>query len=118
MRLLGFLSTGSSALRVINLVGVAVLLAIAVGGYAFKTTAAAEDARAAAIDAGILREQKRIRMLRAEISKLGEPLRIAELSRTYLGMAPPDPRREITPQDLARIAAPQPPGTTNPERRP
>ena len=118
MRLPRFLSAGSRVLRIINLAGVVLLLAVAVGGYAIKTAAAAEDARAASTDAAIVREQKRIRMLRAEISKLGEPMRIADLSRRYLGLAPPDPGHDVRPEDLARLIAPPPAPTAEPERRP
>jgi hypothetical protein len=51
--------------------------------------------------------------LRAEISPRAEPRRSAGLSRRYLGLAPPEAGREITPEDLARLAAPPPPA---PER--
>ncbi len=105
MRLPRFLTAGSHGLRAVNLLGLLMLLVVAVGGYAFKTIAEARDASAAQVEAGIVREQKRIRMLRAEIARLGDPRRIADLSHAYLHMAAPDPDHEVTPEALPRIAA-------------
>ena len=51
-----------------------------------------------------MQEQKRIRLLNAEISHLEAPDRIERLGRQYLGMTPVDPRREIAPDGLAAAA--------------
>ena len=113
MRMPGLLSARFRGFRVVNLLGLTVLLVIALGSYALKTFAGAQDAGAATIEDQILQEQKRIRMLKAEISRLGAPQRVADLSRQYLNLGPLDPRHEITADALpAAIAAAHAPGPT------
>ncbi len=105
MRIPNVLSTRFRGFRIVNLLGLTVLLVIALGSYALKTLAGAQDAGGVAIDDRILQEQRRIRMLRAEVSRLGGPARVADLSRRYLNLAPLDPGHEITPDALPAIAA-------------
>ena len=122
MRMPGLLSARFRGFRVVNLLGLTVLLVIALGSYALKTFAGAQDAGAATIEDQILQEQKRIRMLKAEISRLGAPQRVADLSRQYLNLGPLDPRHEITAEALpaaavavqAPSAAASKPGATSP----
>ncbi len=105
MRFPRLLSARFRGFRVVNLLGLTVLLVIALGSYALKTFAGAQDAGAAGVEDQIIQEQRRIRMLKAEISRLGGPQRVSDLSRQYLNMTPLDPRREITPAALPAIAA-------------
>ena len=105
MRFPSLLSARFRGFRVVNLLGLTVLLVIALGSYALKTFAGAQDAGAATIEDQILQEQKRIRMLKAEISRLGAPQRVADLSRQYLNLGPLDPRHEITADALPAAAA-------------
>ncbi len=105
MRIPNLLSTRFRGFRVVNLLGLTVLLVIALGSYALKTLAGAQDAGGVAIDDRILQEQRRIRMLRAEVSRLGAPARVADLSRRYLNLGPLEPGHEITPDALPAIAA-------------
>jgi hypothetical protein len=91
--------------RILDIVAVSLIVTIAVGSYALKTFAGAEDADASGVESQILQEGKRIRLLRAEIARLEDPRRIETLSTQYLGMASLDPSHEITPQALPRIAA-------------
>jgi cell division protein FtsL len=102
----GLLSARFRGFRLVNLLGLTVLLVIALGSYALKTFAGAQDAGAATVEDQIVQEQKRIRMLKAEISRLGSPERVAELSRQYLNLGPLDPRHEITTRELSGLAAP------------
>jgi len=95
--------------RVIDLAALVVLLALALGSYAFKTNAEVEDADAADTQTQIAREDKRIRLLQAEIAHLDGPDRIERLATGYLHMGPVDERREITVADLPRIARAAPP---------
>ncbi len=106
--------------RVIDLAALVVLLALALGSYAFKTSAEVEDADAADTQTQIAREEKRIRLLQAEIAHLDGPDRIERLATGYLNMAPVDERREITVADLPRIARAAPPlaPTSTPAPRP
>jgi hypothetical protein len=100
-----FLSARFRGFRVVNLLGLTVLLVIALASYALKTLAGAQDAGGVAVEDQIVQEQKRIRMLTAEVALLGAPQRVADLSRQYLNLAPADPQREITAEALPTIAA-------------
>jgi hypothetical protein len=105
MRAPGFLTARIRGFRVVNLLALTVLLVIALGSYALKTLAGAQDAGGAGVEDQILQEQKRIRMLQAEISTLGGPQRVADLSRQYLTLAPIDARHDITEDALPALAA-------------
>jgi len=105
MRAPGFLTARIRGFRIVNLLALTVLLVIALGSYALKTMAGARDAGEVTVEDQILQEQKRIRMLQAEISTLGGPQRVADLSRQYLNLAPPDARHDITEDALPAMAA-------------
>ena len=90
--------------RVIDLAALVVLLALALGSYAFKTSAEVQDADAADTQGQITQEEKRIRLLQAEIAHLDGPDRIERLATGYLHLGPVDERREIAAADLPRIA--------------
>ena len=90
--------------RVLDLMAGAVLLVLALGSYAFKTMAEAQGAGAADIQLQINQEERRIRLLKAEISHLEAPARMEGLATQYLGMAAPDARHEIIVADLPRVA--------------
>lgn len=98
--------------RVIDLVALIVLLALALGVYAFKTLAGAEKADIADVQTQIVSEQKRVRLLHAEIAHLEDPSRIERLSTEYLGFKPVDPKQEASiealPQVAAQVAKPAP----------
>jgi cell division protein FtsL len=91
--------------RVIDLLALFVLLALALGVYAFKTLAGRESADIADVQSQIVMEQKRVRLLRAEIAHLEEPNRIERLSSQYLGFKPVDPKREASIEALPQVAS-------------
>ena len=98
--------------RVIDIIAVMVIIVTALASYAFKTSAGAEDADASNIEAQIQDEQKRIRLLNAEMAHLDDPARIETLSTQYLGLAPISAKQEIVLAGLPRVAgalAPPPP---------
>jgi cell division protein FtsL len=101
----GVFSSRLRGFRVLDLVALAVLLVLALGSYAFKTFAGAETADTAGVQVQIVQEQKRIRLLQAEIAHLEDPQRIERLSTQYLGLQAVAPKQEIAAQDLARVAA-------------
>ena len=105
MRLPDVLSARIRGFRVVNVLGFALLIALAVGGYAFKAVASAQDAKVAALDDQIIQEQKRIRMLKLDVARLGGGPRVEGLSRRYLGLGPMDPRHDISPEALPAVAA-------------
>ena len=91
--------------RVIDLLALFVLLALALGVYAFKTLAGRESADIADVQGQIVMEQKRVRLLRAEIAHLEDPSRIERLSSQYLGFKPVDPKREASIDALPQVAS-------------
>ncbi len=91
--------------RVIDLGALIVLLALALGVYAFKTLAGAESADIADVQTQIVQEQKRVRLLHAEIAHLEDPSRIERLSTQYLGFKPVDPKRESSIEALPQVAS-------------
>jgi hypothetical protein len=101
---MNLLSARFRGFRVVNLLALTILLVIALGSYALKTFAGAQDAGAAGVEDQILQEQKRIRMLKAEISRLGAPQRVANLSRQYLGLGLADAKHEIGVEALPAVA--------------
>lgn len=95
--------------RVINLIGLGLLVTLVLGVYLFKTLAWRERNEIAAVDVQIHQEQLRIRLLQAEVAHLEEPRRLEALSGGSLGMAPIGAKQEITLADLPRLArAPAP----------
>jgi cell division protein FtsL len=101
--------------RVIEIIAVMVIIVTALASYAFKTSAGAEDADASNIEAQIRDEQKRIRLLNAELAHLDDPARIEALSTQYLGLAPIAAKQEIALANLPRVAgAPAPPAAPPP----
>jgi hypothetical protein len=105
----GFLTRRVRGFRVLDIAAVSLIVTIAVGSYAFKTFASVEDADANGVESQILQEEKRIRLLKAEIARLEDPRRVEALSTQYLGMAAADPSHDIAPEALPRIAADPPP---------
>ena len=106
--------------RVVNVVGFALLIGLAVGGYALKAVASAQDAKVQALDDQIVQEQKRIRMLKLEVAELGAAPRIKARAAQFLTVAPMDPRHDITAEALPaivaaeRASAPPPPAVVAP----
>jgi len=105
MRAPRFLSARIRGFRIVNLLALTVLLIIALGSYALKTLAGAQDAGGAGVEDQIIQEQRRIRMLKAEISTLGGPQRIADLSRQYLNLGPADAKHDIPAEALPAAVA-------------
>ncbi len=114
MRFPRFLSARVRGFRIVNLLGATIFLVIAVGSYALKTFAGAQDAGAAGVEDQIVQEQKRIKMLKIEIAHLSTPQRIGDLSRRYLNAGPVDAKHDIAVAALPAIAAAPPPPVATP----
>ena len=99
------LSARIRGFRVVNVLGLALLLALAVGGYTFKAMAGAQDAKVAALDDQIAQETKRIHILKLEVARLGAGPRVEDLSRQRLGLGPTDSRRDISAEALPAVIA-------------
>ncbi len=94
--------------RVIHLAALGLLAALALGSYISTTLAGAQNREAQAVQARIDQEERRIRLLKAEIAHLEDPGRIERLSSQYLGLQAVNPTHEISAGDLPRIAASAP----------
>jgi hypothetical protein len=105
MRIPAILSARIRGFRVVNVLGLGLLLALAVGGYTFKAMASAQDAKVAALDDQIGQETKRIHILKLEVARLGAGPRVEALSIERLGLGPTDPRRDINAEALPTVIA-------------
>jgi cell division protein FtsL len=95
--------------KLIDLIGVALLVTVIVGVYLAKTIAGRERADLARIERQIDGEKARIRLLQAEVAHLEQPGRIERLSTSYLGLKPVSARNEATLDQLAYLARNGPP---------
>lgn len=92
--------------RIFEVAAFACVLALAFGVYLAKTNAGRERARIANIDRQIAEEQRKTKLLRAEVAHLEQPERLGRLSNTHLGLLPADGTREALPETLPDIARP------------
>jgi cell division protein FtsL len=90
--------------RLVDMVGLSVLMLLILGVYLAKTIAGRERAQIATAERQIDAEKARIRLLQAEVTHLEQPARIEKLSETYLGMAPVSIRHEASADLLSDIA--------------
>ena len=104
-------------IRLVNLWGVGLLLVLVVTLYLLKTFAGGERADIAQTELQIADEQRKIRLLHAELAYLEQPGRIERLSEQYLGMQPASGKRETTAEGLSQMAqspAPKAPAAAPP----
>ena len=95
--------------RLVDLVGVGLLVSVILGVYLAKTMAGRERAEIATIERQIKAEKARIRLLQAEVAHLEQPGRLERLSVTYLKMEPVTAHREATPDQIIDLARAGPP---------
>lgn len=106
---MSLLSRRIRGFRLVDLVGLGLLVLIIVGVYLAKTMAGRERAEIATIERQIKAEKTRIRLLQAEVAHLEQPGRIERLSVSYLKMEPVTASREATPDQIVELAAKGPP---------
>jgi hypothetical protein len=98
-----FLGRSLRGARLIEFGALVVLLVMVLGVYLAKASAGRERADITAIQAQIDDEQKRLRLLQAEVAHLEEPERLVKLS-AMLGLGPTNAKHEGEPEELGRIA--------------
>jgi hypothetical protein len=103
MKLSGVLTTRVRGFRVVDLVALATVLALALTVYAFKTSAGAERTDIADVESQIHDETRIVRLLQDQVRRLESPDRLERLARAD-GQSPVDPRREVAPAALATTA--------------
>lgn len=99
--------------RCVELVGVVCLAAVMVSVYIVKTAAARENTEISKIEREIQENEKRVRLLRAEATRLEQPARLEALSR-QLGLEPVEVKRRADADGLSEIAAAHQPPAPKP----
>ena len=98
--------------RWIEIVGVVCVAAMIFSVYVAKTAAARESTEIGKIEGEISDTRERVRLLRAEISRLEQPSRLEALSHAA-GLAPVDVHRQASEGQLTQLQ-PASPGAAKP----
>jgi cell division protein FtsL len=99
----GFLGRSLRGVRLVEFGALLVLLVMATGVYLAKAAAGRERADITQVQTQIEDEQKRLRLLQAEVAHLEEPERLVRLS-SQLGLGPTGAQRQGSPDELGEIA--------------
>ncbi len=99
----GFLGRSLRGFRLVEFGALLVLLAMATSVYLSKAAAGRERADITQVQGQIEDENKRMRLLQAEVAHLEEPARLTRLS-SELGLGPTGARRQGSPDELSDIA--------------
>ena len=95
-------------IRWIEIIGVVLVAAMVFSVYVAKAAAARESARIGELEREISSNYQRVRLLRAEVTRLEQPGRLEALSR-QVGLAPVDAARQTTVAELPALKpAPEP----------
>jgi hypothetical protein len=94
--------------RVVNLLALVVLVAVAVGLYRAKSEAGGDRRRVRALEVELAAEQEAVRVMRNEVGYLEHPERLRTLAEGKLGLAPIDPLRVVTLEDAPLLVEPAP----------
>jgi cell division protein FtsL len=100
----GFMGRSLRGVRLVEFGALLVMLVMALGVYLAKAAAGRERADITQVEAQIGDEQKRLRLLQAEVAHLEEPARLASLS-AQIGLAPTSAKRQGAPEELGQIAS-------------
>ncbi|CAN5201135.1 hypothetical protein BH10PSE2_BH10PSE2_23610 [soil metagenome] len=91
-------------IRWVEIIGGVCVAAMVFSVYIAKTAAARESGQIGQLESQIAENHQRVRLLRAEISRLEQPARLEALSRAA-GLAPVDVRRQATEAQLPDLKA-------------
>ena len=91
--------------RCVEIIGVVCDAALVISVYIAKAAAARESAEIGRIESEIRENRQRVRLLRAEATRLEQPARLEALSRE-IGLGPVDVRRQAVETGLPDIAPP------------
>ncbi len=89
--------------RAVEVAACGCLIVLVLGVYLAKTAGGREGAEIVQINQDIRAEERRLRLLRAELAHLERPERIEHLATTYLGMVPVPAKREALPEGLSEV---------------
>ncbi len=91
--------------RCVEIVGVVCVAALVFSVYIAKAAAARESAEISRIESEIRENRQRVRLLRAEATRLEQPARLEALSRE-IGLGPVDVKKQAVETGLPAIAPP------------
>ena len=98
-----FLGRSLRGVRLVEFGALLVLLVMVLGVYLAKAAAGRERGDITAVQTQIDDENKRLRLLQAEVAHLEEPARLTSLS-VQIGLQPTDVKHEGAPEQLGDIA--------------
>ncbi len=90
--------------RPIEILAGACLAVLVLSVYLTKAAAGREAAAIAQTDHDIADEQRRLRVLKAELAHLEQPERLEVLASQYLSLGPVPAKRETVPEGLSEVA--------------
>ena len=91
--------------RCVEIIGVVCVAALVFSVYIAKAAAARESAEISRIERDIRENRERVRLLRAEVTRLEQPARLEALSRE-IGLGPVDVKKQAVETGLPAIAPP------------
>ena len=91
--------------RCVEIIGVVCVAALVFSVYIAKAAAARESAEISRIEGDIRENRERVRLLRAEATRLEQPARLEALSRE-IGLGPVDVKKQAGEAALPAIAPP------------
>ena len=91
--------------RCVEIIGVVCVAALVFSVYIAKAAAARESAEISRIESEIRENRQRVRLLRAEATRLEQPARLEALSRE-IGLGPVDVKKQAVEAGLPAIAPP------------
>lgn len=87
-------------MKAINILGLAIAVALLLALYIAKTEAGKAQNRLAQLQAELAQERGRINTLQVNVAHLEDPEQLRALARAYLGFEPIRPNQEISLSDL------------------
>lgn len=90
-------------IRCVDIIGVVCVAALVLSVYIAKAAAARESAEISRIESEIRENNQRVRLLRAEATRLEQPARLEALSR-QIGLGPVDVKRQAEAEALSELA--------------
>ena len=105
MRLSALVTHRVRGFRAVDLAALALFLVLALSVYAFKTFAGAERADIVDVERQIDVEDRRVRLLKAEIARLESPQNLERLATAYAHQAPIKATQEVSVEALPQVAA-------------
>jgi cell division protein FtsL len=118
MRIGGLFDQRVRGFRIVELSGLGVLLVLVLAVYLSKAGAGGERADIDDVQQQIVKQQLRIRLLKAEVANLERPERLKALSSEYLGLQAVPAKHEVPADALPDIALIQKAKVVTPAPRP